>query len=129
MNKKLTKIFMEIEEEFMSATKKFGTFHNAHEGYAVLLEEVDELWENVKLNQSNSRRNKLIHSEAIHVATMALRLIYDCCEIDTFDVVELDKRGKFLELLEEFGDDCPRYDDCVNSGVENMEPTHNEGFD
>ena len=74
------KIIYEIRREFISATSKFGSFHNAHEGYAVLLEEVDELWENVKLNQKNKDRNRLIKEEAIQVAAMAIRLIYDCCK-------------------------------------------------
>ena len=77
-NRKLNKILRKIKEEFEFATSKFGSFNNAHEGYAVLLEEVDELWENVKLNQKTPNRNELIREEAIHVATMAIRLIYDC---------------------------------------------------
>ena len=76
---KLSMILLDIKLEFMDASAEFGEFHNAHEGYAVLLEEVDELWENVKLNQSNKQRIRKIHDEAIHVAAMALRLIYDCC--------------------------------------------------
>jgi len=48
-----------IESEIDDAVSKFGAFHNAHEGYAVLLEEVDELWENVKLNQKKSRSFKI----------------------------------------------------------------------
>lgn len=47
-------------------------FVNQHEGYAVLLEEVDELWEEVKKNQRNydllAQRK-----EAIQVAAMAIR--------------------------------------------------------
>ena len=68
-----------VKKEFVNATSKFGSFHNAHEGYAVLLEEVDELWDNVKLNQKTPNRNELIREEAIQVAAMAIRLIYDTC--------------------------------------------------
>lgn len=68
-----------IKCEIESATSKFGSFHNAHEGYAVLLEEVDELWENVKLNQKTPNRLDLIKDEAIQVAAMSIRLIHDCC--------------------------------------------------
>ena len=67
-----------VRNEYLKATKKFGDFHNAHEGFAVLLEEVDELWENVKLNQSNIDRDLLMMNEAIQVAAMAIRFIIDC---------------------------------------------------
>ncbi len=81
MNKKLEMIIDKIRDEYMWATREFGKFHNAHEGFAVLLEEVDELWENVKLNQSNPGRDKLMLKECIQVATMAIRFIYDCCDV------------------------------------------------
>ena len=68
-----------VESEIAMAISKFGSFHNAHEGYAVLLEEVDELWENIKLNQKIPNRLELIKGEAIQVAAMAIRLIHDCC--------------------------------------------------
>ena len=77
-NKKLNNILKEIKKEFDFATSKFGSFNNAHEGYAVLLEEVDELWENIKLKQGDLYRTPSIVQEAIQVATMAIRLIYDC---------------------------------------------------
>ena len=78
VDKKLNKLIKEIKREFDFATSKFGSFNNAHEGYAVLLEEVDELWENIKLKQTDPYRTPSIVQEAIHVATMAIRLIYDC---------------------------------------------------
>ena len=68
-----------VLDEFRKATRKFGRFHNAHEGYAVLLEEVDELWEAVKLNQNNPEREDRIMSEATQVAAMAIRLLHDVC--------------------------------------------------
>ena len=67
-----------VRSEYMRATVKFGKFHNAHEGYAVLLEEVDELWDSVKLNQRIPRRDTEIMHEAIQVAAMAIRIIVDC---------------------------------------------------
>jgi chromosome condensin MukBEF complex kleisin-like MukF subunit len=75
----LEEIYREIRDELKNATSKFGSFHNAHEAYAVLLEEVDELWDNIKLNQRTENRTELIKEEAIQVAAMAIRLIYDCC--------------------------------------------------
>ena len=72
------KVISLVEKEYFRATKKFGKFHSAHEGYAVLLEEVDELWENVKLNQNSFSRTDLIQKEAIQVGAMAIRIIVDC---------------------------------------------------
>ena len=79
MSKKLEIIIEQVKAEFEKATIKFDSFNNAHEGYAVLLEEVDELWENVKLNQSIEGRPYEIYKEAKQVAAIAIRIIYDCC--------------------------------------------------
>ncbi len=48
-------------------------FHSPHEGYAILKEEVDELWEAIKKNDADGTRE-----EIIQVAAMALRFITDC---------------------------------------------------
>lgn len=80
MSDELEKVINWVRDEYIKATKRFGAFHNAHEGYAVLLEEVDELWENVKLNQhTHTGRDSLMLIEAIQVAAMAIRFIIDCC--------------------------------------------------
>ena len=68
----------EIYNEFVKASSKFPSFKSEHEGYAILLEEVDELWDAVKLNQRNPNRYNLCRKECIQVAAMALRFIYDC---------------------------------------------------
>jgi hypothetical protein len=66
-----------IWSEFRKASQKFSRFHNAHEGYAVLKEEVDELWDAVKLNQSNPGGAGMMQKEAIQVAAMAIRFLHD----------------------------------------------------
>lgn len=68
-------IYAEVHSELRRATGKFGNFHNAHEGYAVLLEEVDELWEAIKHGTRKQQRK-----EAVQVAAMAVRLLRDCYE-------------------------------------------------
>lgn len=50
----------------------WGSMNSAHEAYAVLLEEVDELWDHVKTKQKN-RNLTAMRKEAIQVAAMALR--------------------------------------------------------
>ena len=64
----------QIRAELERAVRKFGAFHSAHEGYAVLLEEVDELWDEIKRQKPDYQE---MHNEAMHVATMALRFMVD----------------------------------------------------
>lgn len=56
-----------------------GNFNTAHEGYAILAEEVDELWGHVKTNQKR-RDLAAMRKEAIQVAAMALRFAAECCD-------------------------------------------------
>ncbi len=67
-----------IAAEYIRASNNFPKFNNAHEGYAVLLEEVDELWEAIKMNQKEEGRTIRITDEAIQVAAMAMRILVDC---------------------------------------------------
>ncbi len=70
------KIIAEIEKEFEFATSKFGSFNSAHEGYAVILEELDELKAEI-FKKFSERDNDKMHKEALQVATMAIRFIVD----------------------------------------------------
>ena len=54
----------------------FGLFHSAHEGYAVILEEMDELWEHVKTN-SKHRNWEEMRKEAMQVAAMAIAFMVE----------------------------------------------------
>lgn len=64
-----------VEEEIVRAwTKHPNEFHNAHEGYAVLLEEADELWEEVKGDTAYTKDGM---KEAIQTAAMAVRFVVE----------------------------------------------------
>ncbi len=68
-----------ILDEYDRATEKFPPMHSAHEGYAVLLEEMDELWDEVKKSPA-TRNPTAMRKEAIQVGAMALRFIVDVCK-------------------------------------------------
>ena len=72
------KVTDEVEAELKRACAAFPKFASAHEGYAVLLEEVDELWELVKVKQSKHDHAKM-RAEAMQIAAMAIRFIVDVC--------------------------------------------------
>ena len=64
-----------VREEYRRAmTKHPNQFVNAHEGYAVLLEEVDELWDHVKVD---SAYTALAMKEAVQIAAMAVKFIVE----------------------------------------------------
>lgn len=70
-----------IIHEYYRASDMFPPFNSAHEGYAVILEELDELKAEVWKNQNNRDAAKLV-KEAVHVAAMALRFIVDLCPFE-----------------------------------------------
>ena len=70
----------EVTDELARARSKFKPFNSAHEGYAVILEELDELWDVVKLRHDSPERTAKMREEAIQVAAMAMRVIIDVCD-------------------------------------------------
>lgn len=49
-------------------------FYDYHQGYAIIKEELDELWDAIK--DKNSTQNDIL-TEALHVAATTLRFITD----------------------------------------------------
>lgn len=70
-------IFNEVLEALHKAQSKHPPMRSHHEGYAILLEELDELWEEVKRDDLVACRK-----ECLHVAAMAIRFLYDVCRND-----------------------------------------------
>jgi hypothetical protein len=69
----------EAAAEAGTASENWPPFNSAHEGFGVLLEEVDELKAHVWTNQ---KRRDLVamRKEAIQVAAMAIRFAHDICD-------------------------------------------------
>jgi hypothetical protein len=65
-----------VEDEVKSATTKFGRFASTHEGYAIIKEELDELWDAIKNKEATGQE---IATEARQVAAMAVRFLVDLC--------------------------------------------------
>ena len=69
---KQSKAFTLVKKELARAGTKFGSYQNPHEGYAVILEELDEAWDDIKANKDASK-------EITQVAATALRYLIDIC--------------------------------------------------
>lgn len=69
----LAQVYSEVKE----AKEAYPRFHSAHEGYAILAEEVDELWAHVKVKQGK-RDIVAMRKEAVQVAAMAVRFLLEC---------------------------------------------------
>lgn len=69
--------------EAYRAAALWPPMQSAHEGYAVILEELDELKEHVWMNQKK-RDLAAMRKEAIQLAAMAIRFVADICNEETF---------------------------------------------
>lgn len=75
----LERTLAEIGIEVARAETLWPPIHSAHEDYAVILEEFDELKEHVWANQK--RRDVVaMRKEAVQLAAMAVRFLRDVCD-------------------------------------------------
>jgi NTP pyrophosphatase (non-canonical NTP hydrolase) len=70
-------VLLQIESEIIKSRRKHGKFKGSHEGYAVILEELDELWDEIKKPQRDLEE---MRAECIQIAAMAIKFIEDICE-------------------------------------------------
>lgn len=69
----------EVRDEAIRAIKLWPPMHSGHEGYSVILEELEELKTHVFTNQKK-RDLAEMRKEAIQVAAMAVRFVFDVCD-------------------------------------------------
>ena len=70
----IDKFLEEFKAEYISARSKHGGFHSFHEGYAVIKEEFEELWDEIKKQKHD--RYKLSR-EAIQVGAMVVAFLVE----------------------------------------------------
>ena len=70
----LSHALTEIGLEVAIAWQKWPPFNSVHEGYAVILEELDELWEEAKRKHPDQGK---LRAEAKQVAAMAIRFMIE----------------------------------------------------
>lgn len=81
-----------VDKELAAANERFPQFHSAHEGYAVIQEEVDELkeatdkvigrmvslWATVKYGNHPERLLQMISEDAVNAACEAIQVAAMC---------------------------------------------------
>ena len=65
-----------IYDELTKAQEDWPPMNTVHEGYALILEELDELWDEIKMGKGTTREAA---SEAVQTAAMSLRYLVDLC--------------------------------------------------
>ena len=68
---------VDVQRELFRARSKHTPINSLHEGYAVLLEEVDELWDCVRRKDTDHRGDAGAYEELIQIGAMAQRIAED----------------------------------------------------
>lgn len=71
-------VLSEVEAELLRA-QLFPAYNSSHEGHAVILEELDELWDEIKDNKRAGTMDRQ-RAEALQVASTAVRFVIDICD-------------------------------------------------
>lgn len=75
----MEKIINDIKKEVQFAESKFAAYNSSHEGYAIIAEELDELWDLVK---GHSHDYKSEYHEAKQIACTVIRYMQMCAKHD-----------------------------------------------
>ncbi len=75
--RKLTEAANLVYDEALRAIDLFPPFNSGHEGKAIVEEELDELWDEIKKIAFGT--SKKMKKEAIQLGAMAIRFIADVC--------------------------------------------------
>ena len=67
-----THVLAEMRKEHNRAREKFPPMRGPHEGYAIILEELDEMWDAIKANDITSARK-----ECLQVAAMCFAFLLE----------------------------------------------------
>jgi len=94
-----------IVDELSRANKVYKPFNSAHEGYAVMLEEMDELFDEIRKKRPDISR---MQDEAIQVGAMAIKFIQSCCakDINKEEVQCRMCRYNFMPTTDQEDDPC-----------------------
>ena len=68
----------DLDEELFRAIGMHSWSGSAHEGWAVIFEEVDELWDEVRKRNADRDKDQM-RREAIQVAATAIRFAVEVC--------------------------------------------------
>ena len=85
-----------VVDELMEANEKYPLFHSPHEAYAVLLEEVDELrqdlksidaymqymWRRVKQDESMEEASRRVYNYAISMVQEGIQVAAMCLKVN-----------------------------------------------
>jgi len=63
-----------VQAEVIWATEHYPPIRSWHEGYAIILEELDEVWDEVR---HRCKKTKKVQHELLQVAAMAIRTLID----------------------------------------------------
>jgi hypothetical protein len=78
-----------VKAELVKVRNMNNKIKSYHEGWAILFEEVDELWEEVRKKSTNrDKKNALL--ECVQIAAVAQRMAEDLVLIDGEDVSKSD---------------------------------------
>ena len=69
-------ILNEVSDEVLRAEGIHAPINSHHEGYAVILEELDEYWEEVR-KKAAERDEAAMRTELIQTAAMCIRTLYN----------------------------------------------------
>lgn len=77
---RIANITADVEQEVRDAVEAHGPMASYHDGWAVIFEELDELWDEVREKAPDVAK---LRKEAIQVAAMGIRFVLDLCPTGT----------------------------------------------